>query len=242
MIASDPSCIEEPMIVLSSEQWHPGVVPILSARLAKQYSRPVCLIAVENGVGKGSMRTIPQFPLLPMLHESSDILIDYGGHDFAAGLTINAGDVSAFAKAAKSYAQNHLSDLDLATQLQIDAAVSFTDLNFELLDALSLFEPYGHDNPPPIFSSLVKQNWPPKVVSGNHLKVYLEEGGRMLEGIGFGMADMKASLKRKSLQIAAAFTPQVNRFLNKTSIQLLIRSLQILPETKKIPTSKGSGD
>lgn len=242
MIAKEPRCVEEPMIVLSSDQWHPGVVPILSARLAKQYSRPVCLIAVENGVGKGSMRTIAQFPLLPMLHESSDILIDYGGHDFAAGLTINEGDVRAFSKAAKEYAKRHLSDIDLAAQLQIDGAVSFSDLNFELLDALSLFEPYGHDNPPPVFSSLTRQSWPPKVVSGNHLKVYLEEGGRMLEGIGFGMADMKTALKRKSITLGAAFTPQVNRFLNKTSIQLLIRSLQIVQGEKKIPTSKESGD
>lgn len=241
LIANDPSSVEGPMIVLSSDAWHPGIVPILSARLAKQYSRPVCLIAVENSVGKGSLRTIPQFPLLPMLHESSDLLIDYGGHDFAAGLTIHAGDVSAFTQAAKRYAEHHLHDLELAAQLQIDAAVSLSDLNFELLDALSLFEPYGQDNPPPVFSSQVKQSWPPKVVSGNHLKVYLEEEGRMLEGIGFGMADMKASLRRKTIEIKAAFTPQINRFLNKTSIQLLIRSLQVVG-VKKTSTPKGNKD
>lgn len=246
LIKEDPKALEEPMIIFASDQWHPGVIPILSARLSKQHNRPVCLIAIENGIGKGSMRTISEFPLLAMLHESRELLIDYGGHDFAAGLTIDAQHVEAFKKAAKKHAKNRLKSVDFGSKLQIDAAVHFCDLNFDLLDALSLFEPYGHENPPPVFSSYVEQSWPPKVISTHHLKVYLEENGRMLEGIGFGMAHLRSVLKQKSIQLKAAFTPQVNRFLNKTSIQLLIRNIQVVNApsgTKKISsTQKEAGD
>ena len=192
------------------------------------------------------MRTISQFPLLAMLHESKELLIDYGGHDFAAGLTIDVAHVEAFKKSAKEHAKKRLKAVDFGSKLQIDAAVHFCDLNFDLLDALSLFEPYGHENPPPVFSSYVQQSWPPKVISSHHLKVYLEEEGRMLEGIGFGMAHLKSTLKHKFIRLKAAFTPQVNRFLNKTSIQLLIRNVQIVDASaggKKISsTQKEAGD
>lgn len=226
MIQEDPAIMAAPMIVVASDKWHPGVIPILSARLTKQYAKPTLLIAIENGVGKGSLRTVPEFPLLPMLKANAEYLIDFGGHDFAAGMTIQEKDIKAFTKAALDYAEKNIPNETSSSTLQIDANVSFYELDFELLESLDLFKPYGQENPMPIFFAQAEQSWPPKVVSSNHLKMYVQEGGRMLEGIAFGMADRREELKRKNIKLDLAFTPQVNRFLNKSSIQLLIRGFQ----------------
>ena len=83
-----PEILTEKAIVLHSDKWHPGIIAILAARIAKQYNRPTLIISIEQGVGKGSMRTIPEFPLLPILKQHSNLLINFGGHDYAAGLTI----------------------------------------------------------------------------------------------------------------------------------------------------------
>lgn len=227
LIAEDPAILSAPMIVIASDKWHPGVIPILAARLSKQYGRPTLLIAIENGVGKGSMRTISEFPLLPLLKHCASLVLDYGGHDFAAGLTVEEANVKALTESVLAYAKEHLYTQDCAPKLQVDANVSFCELNFELLESLDLFKPYGQENPMPIFFAKARQSWPPKVISGHHLKMYLQEGGRMLEGIAFGMADERDQIKRKNIWLDIAFTPQVNHFLNKSSIQLLVRSFQL---------------
>ncbi|MFZ0564660.1 MAG: single-stranded-DNA-specific exonuclease RecJ [Chlamydiales bacterium] len=215
-------------IVLSSTEWHPGVIPIISARIAKQYNRPTVLIAIENGVGKGSIRTIPEFPLLSVLKKCADLFINYGGHDFAAGLTIKEENIERFKKRFIHTANSTLRDQDVFPKIYIDAHGEFVDLTYDLLASLELFEPYGNENSPPVLFSEVKQSWPPKVISGSHLKLYLEQEDRMLEGIAFGMADRKYQLRKRNQALRIAYTPHINRFYSKSSIQLLIRDFQII--------------
>ena len=96
------------------------------------------------------------------------------------------------------------------------------------MESLNLLEPYGNENHSPIFYTDAKQAWPPKVVGKSHLKFYLEQGDRMLEGIGFNMAERRQSLLKKELLVRIAFTPQINTFLNKSSIQLHVRDFKVL--------------
>lgn len=234
-LEENPEILENKAIVLSSENWHPGVIPIISARIAKVYNRPTVIIAIDNGIGKGSIRTIREFPLLPVLKKCSDLFLNYGGHDFAAGLTIKEENIERFKKRFLHAANSSLREQDIISKLYIDAEANFKDLTYDLLASLELFEPYGNENSQPILYCEAKQAWPPKVIGGTHLKLYLEQGDRMLEGIAFGMAERRAQLRRKDLTLRIAYTPQINRFHNKSSIQLLIRDFQILetqiPET-----------
>jgi single-stranded-DNA-specific exonuclease len=223
-----PEVFKNKAIVLSSENWHPGVIPIICARVAKHYNRPTLLISVDDGIGKGSMRTIREFPLLPVLKKSADLFLNYGGHDFAAGLLIPQKNIEQFKKRFIHAANSSLQEQDMILKLMIDARADFKDLNYDLLSSLELFEPYGNENPTPILYTEAKQTWMPKVIGGNHLKLYLEQDDRMLEGIAFGMADRQNVLKKKNLKLRIAYTPQVNRFHNKSSIQLLIRDFQII--------------
>jgi single-stranded-DNA-specific exonuclease len=95
------------------------------------------------------------------------------------------------------------------------------------MESLSLLEPFGNENPPPILCCDAKQIWPPKIVGKIHLKIYLEQNDRLLEGIAFGMAHRRPALLKKTLTLQIAFTPQVNNFLNKSSIQLQIRDFKV---------------
>jgi single-stranded-DNA-specific exonuclease len=187
------------------------------------------MIAIDNGIGKGSIRTIREFPLLTPLKKCGDLFINYGGHDFAAGLTIKEENIEKFKKRFLHTANSVLKEQDIRSKLYIDAHANFNELTYDLLASLELFEPYGNENLQPILYCEAKQAWPPKVIGENHLKLYLEQGDRMLEGIAFGMAEKRSLLKKSSALLRIAYTPQINRFHNKSSIQLLIRDFQVVP-------------
>lgn len=230
-IATHPDILTERAIVMHSEKWHPGVIAILSTRISKHYNRPTVMIAVENHIGKGSLRSIHEFPLLQVLKESSDILLNFGGHDYAAGLTIKEENIEEFKKRFIASANKKLSDQDVMTKLQIDSEVNFEDLTFDFMESVKLLEPFGNENPQPVLYTTAKQAWPPKVVGKTHLKLYLEQGERMLEGIAFGKAHLSPLLRKKNLLLEVAFSPQINNFLGP-SIQLLVRDIRVIENDK----------
>lgn len=227
IISLHPEILKQKAIVIHSDKWHPGVIAILSTRLAKAYNRPTIVISVDKEIGKGSLRSIPEFPLLNILKESSDILLNFGGHDFAAGLTIKEQHIEEFKQRFIAKAATKLQESDVLTKLYVDAEVSFDELTFDLMESIKLLEPFGNENPQPILYSNAKQAWPPKVIGKTHLKLYLEQGERMLEGIAFGKAAQSTILRKKDLTLSVAFTPQINNFQGQ-SIQLMIRDFKIL--------------
>lgn len=228
ILESQPELLEHKAIVLASSNWHPGIIPIITARIAKQYNRPTVIISLDKEIGKASIRTIPEFPILKILKRNSHLLLNYGGHDYAAGLTIERGHIDAFKHAFIASANEELKEQDITPKLYLDAKVNFDAITFEFLDSISLLEPFGNENPAPIFYCEVKQVWPPKIIGKTHLKLYLEHNERFLEGIAFGLAYKKPLLTKKNLRLEIAFTPHVNTYLNKTSIQLQIKDFKIL--------------
>jgi single-stranded-DNA-specific exonuclease len=228
LILNNPLILHQKAIVIASDKWHPGIIPIITARIAKQYNRPTIVIAIDQGIGKGSIRTIPEFPLLPHLRDNAELLENFGGHDFAAGLTIKQENIAKFRDRFIKAAATQLKDHDIVAKLQLDAKINFGDLTFDFMESFSLLEPFGNENPAPILYCDAKQIWPPKVVGKTHLKLYLEQNDRMLEGIAFGMAEKRSRLLKKNLTLHIAFTPHINNFLNKSSIQLQVRDFQIV--------------
>lgn len=228
LLARKPELLQNKAIVLYSYQWHPGIIPIITARIAKQYNRPVAILTLENKMGKGSIRTIPEFPVLQLLQENRDLLIDFGGHDYAAGLTILEKNIPEFKRRFLAAAEKQLKDQDVKEKLYLDAEIGFSSITFDLLESLNLLEPYGHENPPPVLYCEAMQTWPPKVVGKLHLKFFLEQEERSLEGIGFNLAERKDQIRKKNIRLKVAFTPQINNFLNKTSIQLQIKDFQLV--------------
>lgn len=231
-IQKQPEILKDRAIVMISDKWHPGVIAIISTRISKQYNRPTVMIAIDKGVGKGSVRSIREFPLLSTLKECSDILLNFGGHDFAAGLTVKEELVEEFKARFIASANRQLQEQDVVSKLPLDAEISFNDLTFDFMESAKLLEPYGNENPQPILYCDAWQTWPPKIVGKMHLKLYLEQDKRLVEGVALGKAACSPQLRRKNLKLRVAFTPQIN----KSSIQLLIRDFQILEENGESST------
>lgn len=226
-IHENPEILKNKAIVMISDKWHPGVIAIISTRISKQYNRPTVMLAIDKGIGKGSVRSIREFPLLSTLKDCSDILLNFGGHDFAAGLTIKEEYIEEFKKRFIEAANKQLKDFDVMSKLPLDAEIKFNDLTFDFMESARLLEPYGNENPQPILYCDAWQTWPPKVIGKTHLKLYLEQGDRVLEGVALGKAAHSHHLRKKNLKLRVAFTPQIN----KSSIQLLIRDFKILEES-----------
>lgn len=225
-INESPEIHKSKAIIMQSDKWHPGVIAIISTRISKHYNRPAVMIAIDKDIGKGSLRSIPEFPLLEVLKESSDILLNFGGHDFAAGLSIKVEHIEEFKRRFRQAADAKLKDSDVVNKLYLDSEINFSDLTFDFMESMRLLEPYGNGNPPPILYCYAKQAWPPKVVGKTHLKLYLEQD-RILEGVAFGKAALSPILRRRDLVLLVAFTPQVNDFQGQ-SIQLMIRDFKIV--------------
>lgn len=229
LLTENPSLLHHKALVLYSHAWHPGIIAILSARIAKQYNRPTVIISIADHIGKGSIRTIPEFPLLDVLKQQENLLINFGGHDYAAGLTIEEANIPLFKEQFVAAATAALQDQDIVPKMYLDANIDFNELTFDFMESLSLLEPFGNENPPPLLYTDTNQQWPPKLVGGQHLKFFLEQKDRSLEGIGFGLGHRKQELQKKNVKLRIAFTPHINLFLNKASIQLHIKDFQVAP-------------
>jgi single-stranded-DNA-specific exonuclease len=226
MLEDRPEVLDNRAIVLSSRKWHSGIIAILAMRLSKHFNRPCVMIASDGQIGKGSVRSIPEFPVLPVLKELGDILLNFGGHDAAAGLTIREPQIAEFSERFIQIANERLAETHIMPKLHLDAEVQFDQLTFDLMDCLKLLEPYGQGNPPPILFTEVEQVQDPKVIGRHHLKLSLEQNDRMLEGIASGQAYRLSSLRGYRGILRVAYTPQVNG----SSIHLIVRDFQKVDE------------
>jgi single-stranded-DNA-specific exonuclease RecJ len=225
MMTDSDTFLKERALILTSKNWHPGVIAIISTRLSKQYNRPAILIAIDGDLGKGSLRSIPQFPLISHLKECKDLLKNFGGHDLAAGLTIEVKNIPEFRRRFLLMANNILKPEDVMNKLYLDAEVAFEDLTFEFLESNKLLEPFGNGNFPPVFYAKANQAWPPKIIGKTHLKIFLEQNDRILEGIALNRAKDRHLIKDRKEPLEIAFSPQLNLF-QKDSIQLLIKDFK----------------
>lgn len=166
------------VIVLGSREWHPGVVGIVASMLMRRFNKPAIVISLdENGVGKGSGRSVPGISLVQALQHCADTIVSGGGHEMAAGLVINEDQIDAFREKFDAYARDCTSDEPSLPSLHVDAEVDFQELTLDLLDSYELLEPFGNANPQPVFMSRgVMPTAPPLHLRGNHLRLNLRQG------------------------------------------------------------------
>ncbi len=212
-------------IVLSSPDWHPGVIGIVAARLSEEYQRPTILIALGETKGKGSGRSPEFFPLYQGLKACAGCLENFGGHEFAAGLVIRRDRIGEFTRAFERIVQERMNGEAMIPRVRIDTLARLDELDDILLADLDALSPFGPDNPEPVIAMenvRVVDSW--KVGNG-HLKMKVQEGSAIREAIGFGMAPWQ-SLARGPLRMA--FSPQVNTYQGRRMLQLKIVDWQPL--------------
>jgi single-stranded-DNA-specific exonuclease len=182
-------------IVLAEEGWHPGVIGIVASRVVEETGRPAVLIALHDGEGKGSGRSIGPFDLHAGLGECRDLLLRFGGHKAAAGVTIAAGNVPAFAARFNDVARARLAADDLVPDLRVDLELPIELANAELEALLRHFEPFGIGNAAPLLVARgVRLAGPPRPVGQDGVRLRLVAGDGELEALGWGFAPRVAAL------------------------------------------------
>lgn len=178
---------EDNIIVVGNENWHNGVIGIVSSKISELYLKPSILIDYQDGVGKGSGRSIPGFDLHEALMQSSNYLDKFGGHSMAVGLTIDINKVDDFRKYINKIASNQKID-EIQSYLLIDQEITFKDLNYNILNELKELEPFGESNNMPnfIYKNL-KIDSIRSLSEGKHLKISFKDGGYTIDGIGFNL-------------------------------------------------------
>lgn len=209
-------------IVLASAGWHQGVVGIVASRLVERYHRPTILIALtEDGLGKGSGRSIPGFHLLDALSSCSQHLERFGGHRYAAGVGIQAEKVGVFAESFETAASRLLTPVDLIPTLEIDGEVEPADVTKELVLELKQLEPFGAGNPEPVLLMRNMTVVERRVVGEGHVRLRLARERCMFTAIAFRMAEREIPG-----EIDIAFFPEINEWRGNSSVQLRIKDLR----------------
>ncbi|MBX9927825.1 MAG: single-stranded-DNA-specific exonuclease RecJ, partial [Gemmatimonadaceae bacterium] len=183
-------------IVLAGDGWHPGVIGIVASRVVEATGRPTLLIAVEQGIGKGSGRSIGAFDLHEALEACGDLLLKHGGHRAAAGLTIDAAQIPAFTERFAAVAAARLSDDDLVPELRIDLEVDLDEVTDDLERALRHLEPFGVGNPGPVFAVRgAEVQAGARKIGTDGVKFTVAQSSGPIEAVAWGMADRAAMLK-----------------------------------------------
>ncbi|MGB5139436.1 MAG: single-stranded-DNA-specific exonuclease RecJ, partial [Candidatus Zixiibacteriota bacterium] len=214
-------------IVLHSEGWHQGVIGIVASRLVEKYYLPTVLIAVDNNEGKGSGRSIPGFHLHDALKSCEDLLLRYGGHKYAAGMSIAPDQIKEFQTRFKRVAASQLNPEDLIRKLHIDAELDLDDIDFDLVDMLERFAPFGPENMKPVFITRnLEIVGSPQVVGRNHLRMRVRSGRKVFDVIGFGFGDYAEQLSMHGVDFDMAYVIEKNVHNGVTKIQLRVKDIR----------------
>lgn len=217
-------------IVLASDHWHKGIVGITASRLAEQFSVPSVMICLDGDEGKGSCRSYGNFDLFEALSACSEYLEGFGGHALAAGLTIRKGELEAFQKALQEYyfrcPPGQLPDLKC--ELHIGDPLLLTT---ECVEAIEKMEPYGNCNPKPLMciTGAVLENIIP-IGGGKHLRIRLLAGDKVFDCVFFAHTLQDVGLHSGD-RVDVAFTPQINRYRDQCTVQLLITDIRPTDDT-----------
>jgi single-stranded-DNA-specific exonuclease len=215
-------------IILASEGWHQGVIGIVASRLVEKFHLPTIMIAIDNGEGKGSARSIPGFHLCNALKECEDLLLRYGGHKYAAGLTIDPKNIDRFRDRMKNVSGRLLTDDDLVAKLYIDSEIELSSISNHFLDVLETFAPFGPQNMRPVFLTrnceIIGQ---PYCVGKNHLKMKVRKGEAVFDVIGFGFGDWVRQLSGRGNLVDIVYVIEYNSFNEHTRIQLRLKDMRL---------------
>ena len=218
---------KEKVIVMASREWHQGVIGIVASKVVDEFYRPCILISLqEDGSGKGSARSIPRFNIYKGLEACSDLLDRFGGHKYAAGLTIKSANIPLLRERLSAVITERLAEEDLTPQIILDAEINLDEISFPLLKEMGLLPPYGMANPEPVIATKGLRIMEPKIVGRDHLKMKLKKGNVYLDSIGFSMGSAYNDIIQSGREIDIAYTPELNFWKGTYGVQLRLKDLK----------------
>lgn len=215
-------------LVIASDNWHPGVIGIVASRVVDKYFKPTVILTEDNGVYKGSARSIPGFHLYDGLSSLSDILISFGGHKYAAGVKLEKKNLEEFRNRFNEVVKTSLKEEDFIPEIYIDAEIDSKDITNEVMQWLEKLEPYGQGNKEPVFFMKKVFKYQVETFVGknfNHLKCIFEKNGLIFEAIGYNMKEYK-SLMAENDKFDILFSLVHNTWKNTKVIQLNLKDIK----------------
>jgi len=223
-------------IVLYDEKWKKGVVGIVASRLTEIYFRPTIVLTRDGDMATGSARSVSGFDIYSAIDSCRDLLMNFGGHTYAAGLTMKWDNIPEFRKRFQKYVENHIQPEQTKASIDIDATLDFRDITKRLHNELKRFSPFGPGNPKPVFSTVNVYDYGTSKVVGReqeHIKLELvdSKSSNVVNGIAFGQSQAARYIKSKR-SFDIAYTLEDNIF-KKNLVQLQIEDIR--PAEEDLP-------
>ncbi|MBE6649452.1 MAG: single-stranded-DNA-specific exonuclease RecJ [Ruminococcaceae bacterium] len=228
LLQIEEKCKEDRVLVLSSDGWHQGVIGVVASKITEKYSLPSILISFDGDLGKGSGRSIKGFSIMDALKNSESHLVKFGGHELAAGLTINRDNLEDFRRSINEYAKKNMNDEITVPVVNIDCEVALSELSLESVKELQLLEPYGLQNPQPVFTvKNVEIVDIAPISEGKHTKFKVKEKGAQsfFYSVFFGMAYDNFSFTSGDM-CDIVFSAEINEHFRSPSVQLFIKQVR----------------
>jgi single-stranded-DNA-specific exonuclease len=230
MLEADYNVDELSSMVLHNPDWHLGVIGIVASRLVDTYYRPTIMLSTVEGKIKGSARSIKGFNIYDALKQCEDLLEQFGGHEFAAGLTMDQDNLEEFRQRMDTIAYSMLSENDFKPELQIDSELDLEKLDMKFWKLLSQFEPFGPGNMRPVFVSRdICIDGVPAIVGNGHLKIKVKQGSSAtIDAIGFNMHEYLPAIRNCDVdRVDVAYVLEENFWNGKRSIQMRLKDIHV---------------
>ncbi|MBD99547.1 MAG: single-stranded-DNA-specific exonuclease RecJ [Verrucomicrobia bacterium] len=226
MIVHDEQRLNAYSTVLYKDSWHKGVIGIVASRCIEHYYRPTIILTKSNGKITGSARSVYDFDVYEALSSCADLLEQYGGHKYAAGLTMEEENLAQFIQKFENVVRETITPISLKPTIHIDSTIELANINQRFVNTLKQFSPFGPMNMNPIFKSDQLKAKYPKIVGEKHLKLTVyQNNGVPYQAIGFNLAD-KMHLVTQNKTFSAAFAIEENEWNNRKSIQLNVKDIK----------------
>ena len=225
IIGGDEKLVARKSTVIFHPEWHKGVIGIVASRLTETYYRPTIVLTESDGKVTGSARSVKNFDLYEAIYECRDLLIQFGGHKFAAGLTMQAENVEAFSLKFEEVVNGRILPEQLVPELEIDAELELENITPKFFDIIQQMAPFGPENMKPVFVTRgVKDSGWSKIVKEDHVKFSIKKNdGPTLDGIGFGLANKFSIIKTGPFDIA--YQIDENEWQGNIKLQLMVKDV-----------------
>jgi single-stranded-DNA-specific exonuclease len=217
-----------PLLFVAGPEFHEGIVGLVASRLTEAYYRPALVMRATEEGARGSARSIEGLHITQALDQCADLLTRYGGHERAAGLSLEAQHVEPLRQRLEEYCAANLDETLLQPRLRVDAIVDLAEIDGQAVQALATLEPTGEENPPPLLATLNLSLRALRAVgsAGRHLQFHVSDGSRSLRGIGFGLGYLAEELT-PGARVDVVYTPALEEYQGNTYLQLVTRAIRL---------------
>lgn len=228
IVEHDPHVGAQNILVVAGEGWHRGVIGIVASKLVEAYGKPTIVLSIENGVARGSGRSIPAFDLLACLESAADVFTAFGGHKQAAGMTVDADRLSELRRRLATYANERLEPSDFVPRLRIDAALGLHEISSGVVQGLSQMGPFGMANPKPVFRTAgVDLVNAPKTLKDRHLALLVKQAGRTFRAMAWRAAERSEYLTTNRYGLDLAYSLNESEFRGERVTELTVADIRV---------------